>query len=253
MRLTTLAATVSGLLICVHASAIPPNPQLADLMNLLEKREFGGLQLAGCDLSKAILPKSDGPTLLPDPDPGLKLTNVVLGRGTQNYTCADDTESSTPVSQGAEAILYDVSCLAADHPSLLHELPDVLVQLQSSVQYYITAVFQRLSKEKVIAGHHYFTPDFSTPVFDFRITPDIKRYFSGKRDAGVPATAYASKGAPGQEYGAVDWVRLKAGDEAVESKLAYRVHTAGGKAPPNCKGMQKNFDIEYATEYWFYN
>ncbi|KAG0633724.1 hypothetical protein HOY80DRAFT_591418 [Tuber brumale] len=252
MRLTTLA-TVSGLLMCVHASAIPPNAQLADLMNLLEKREFGALQLTGCDLSKAILPKSDGTTLLADPEPGLTLTNVVLGRGTQNYTCTDNTESSIPVSQGALATLYDVSCLAANHPSLLHELPDVLVQLQTSVQFYITAVFQRFSKEKIVAGHHFFAPDYSTPVFDFRVTPDIKRYFSGKRDAGVAATAYSSKGSPGQEYGAVDWLRLKAGDKSVESKLAYRVNTAGGKAPENCKGMQKNFNIDYAAEYWFYN
>ncbi|PWW78751.1 hypothetical protein C7212DRAFT_288693, partial [Tuber magnatum] len=194
-----------------------------------------------------------GTTLLADPEPGLALTNVVLGRGTQNYTCADDTENSTPVPQGAEAILYDVSCLAVNHPSLLHELPDVLVQLQNSVQYYITTVFQRLSKEKVIAGHHYFVPDFSTPVFDFRITPDIKRYFSGKKDAGVSATAYASKGSQGQEYGAVDWLRLTAGEKSVESKLAYRVHTAGGKAPGNCKGREKYFEIDYAAEYWFYN
>ena len=59
MRLTTLSA-ISGLLMCAHASAIPPSPQLADLMGLLEKRDFAGLQLTGCDLSKAILPKSDG-------------------------------------------------------------------------------------------------------------------------------------------------------------------------------------------------
>lgn len=174
---------------------------------------------------------------------------MVLGRGTQNYTCADDTENSTPVSRGAEAILYDVSCLAANYPSLLHELPDVLVQLQSSVQYYMTTVFQRLSKEKVVVGHHYFTPDFSTPVFDFRITPDVKRYFSGSKDAGISATTYASKGSPGEQYGAVDWLRLKAGDKSVESKLAYRVHTAGGKAPANCKGRGGNFMVDYAAEY----
>lgn len=174
---------------------------------------------------------------------------MVLGRGTQNYSCADATENSTPVSRGAEAILYDVSCLAANYPSLLHELPDVLVQLQASVQYYLTAVFQRLSKEKVIVGHHFFAPDFSTPVFDFRITPDVKLYFSGTKDASIAATAYASKGSPGEEYGAVDWLRLKAGDKSVESKLAYRVHTAGGKAPANCKGRGGNFAVDYAAEY----
>ena len=174
---------------------------------------------------------------------------MVLGRGTQNYTCADGTENSTPVSRGAEAILYDVSCLAANYPSLLHELPDVLVQLESSVQYYITAVFQRLSKEKVVVGHHFFAPDFSTPVFDFRITPDVKRYFSGSKDAGIAATTYASKGSPGEQYGAVDWLRLKAGDKSVESKLAYRVHTAGGKPPTNCKGKGGTFTVDYAAEY----
>ncbi|RPB00796.1 hypothetical protein L873DRAFT_1804538 [Choiromyces venosus 120613-1] len=238
---------------CAHASAIPQNPQVEGLMGLLQKREFVGLQLTGCDLSKATLPKSDGTVLLADPEPGLKLTNVVLGRGTQNYTCADSTENSTPVAQGAQAILYDVSCIAANHPSLLHELPDVLVQLQSSVEYYMATIFQRLSKEKVIVGHHLFVPDFSTAVFDFRITPDVKRYFSGRKDASVSATAYASKGPPGEEFGAVDWLRLKAGDNSVDLKLAYRVHTAGGKPPGNCKGRNKNFGINYAAEYWFYN
>jgi len=113
----------------------------------------------------------------------------------------------------------------------------------------MTAVFQRLSKEKVVVGHHYFTPDFSTPVFDFRITPDVKRYFSGSKDAGISATTYASKGSPGEQYGAVDWLRLKAGDKSVESKLAYRVHTAGGKAPANCKGRGGSFMVDYAAEY----
>lgn len=59
MWFTTLSA-ISGLLMCAHASAIPSNPQLEDMMGLLEKRDFAGLQLTGCDLSKAILPKSDG-------------------------------------------------------------------------------------------------------------------------------------------------------------------------------------------------
>jgi hypothetical protein len=73
------------------------------------RRNFGGVQITGCDLSQAQLPqingmparmllsiswllfKTDefintGTTKLPNPSPGLKLSRVLLGRGTQNYT-----------------------------------------------------------------------------------------------------------------------------------------------------------------------
>lgn len=189
-----------------------------------------------------------GATALAGPDPGLVVTRVVLGRGTQNYTCADSKDTTLPVGAGALAMLYDVSCLAANYPALLHSLPDALVALPAGS---IGAILQRVPVESIVlAGHHYFAPDFSTPVFDFRLAGQTP-IFTGVRDQAVPASSRAAKGGlQDQQFGAVDWLRLKAiAAQSVDYKLAYRVQTAGGKAPPTCKGRAGTFSIEYATEY----
>lgn len=186
-----------------------------------------------------------GTTALAGPDPGLVVTRVVLGRGTQNYTCADSKDTTLPVGAGALAVLYDASCLAANFPALLHSLPDALVALSADS---IGAVLS--AESMLVAGHHYFAPDFSTPVFDFRLAGQAQ-IFTGVRDQAVAAPGSAAKGGlREQQFGAVDWLRLKAiAAKSVDYQLAYRVQTAGGKAPPTCKGRAGTFSIEYATEY----
>ena len=173
---------------------------------------------------------------------------MLLGRGTQNYTCTDSNESTIPTTRGAEAVLFDVSCLAAQYSAALHELPDLLLQMKPSVQVYTATIFQKLSEEDVLVGHHYFAPDFSTPIFDLANSKK-KIYFSGKKDASITALSSASAGAPGEQNGAVDWLRIKGDTKSVGAKLAYRIFTAGGKAPANCKGQQKLFSVQYAAEY----
>lgn len=192
-----------------------------------------------------------GPNTLAAPDPGLKVTRVVLGRGTQNYTCADSQSTTIPAAAGALAILYDASCLVSKKPSLLHQLPNILVSVSSSLTQ---TILQRIAGEAVVVGHHYFAPDFSTPVFDFRITTGQTQIFTGVRDQAVPALTSASRGGlADQQFGAVDWLRLKAiPAKTVDYKLAYRVETAGGKAPATCRGRPATFSIEYATEYCEY-
>lgn len=279
MQLLRSISVVAAVLSAAVVSALPTaSPQgIAEMIDSLSKRSFDGHQITGCSLSGAILPKSDGkhhtnyislfhqipianlppplsgPTLLADPDPGLSVTRVVLGRGTQNYTCADSKDTTVPSAAGALAILYDASCLAANYPSLLHELPDALVALSGSIEIYTGAILQRISGEPIILGKHYFS-DFTTPVFDFRLTAGQTGIFTGVKDQAVPASAYAAKGgSPDQQFGAVDWLRLKSvTGKSVGYKLAYRVHTAGGKAPSTCKGLASSFTIEYAAEYCEY-
>lgn len=149
-------------------------------------------------------------------------------------------------------MLYDASCLAANFPSLLHSLPDVLVALSTSR---LDTILQRVPSEPIVVGHHYFAPDFSTPAFDFRLTAGQTQIFTGVRDQAVPASSNAAKGGrQDQQFGAVDWLRLKAiPAKSVDYKLAYRVQTAGGKAPPTCKGRAGTITIEYATEYCEYS
>lgn len=186
-----------------------------------------------------------GPTALAGPDAGLRLTRVVLGRGTQNYTCIDSLETTIPTGGGAVAALYDASCLAATFPALLHELPNALVALSSGTAR------QRITRDAALVGHHFFAPNFATPVFDFRTKPGQTGIFTGARDAGIPAAAGAARGGPpDQQFGAVDWLRLKTlPGQSVGYQLVYRIHTAGGKPPPNCKGRPSTITIEYATEY----
>ena len=56
----------------------------------------------------------------------------------------------------------------------------------------------------------------------------------------------------GQGFGAVDWLQLKAKSGSTELMEAYRVFTAGGKAPSTCEGQPATFEMQYSAEYWFY-
>lgn len=107
-----------------------------------------------------------------------------------------------------------------------------------------------MTRDKLLIGHHYFAPNNTIPVFDFRMGKSPSLIFRGKKDQGVPATTVASKGIPTEQNGAVDWLRIVAIQSmSVGLKLVYRVQTAGGKGPSTCKGMPKSFEIQYATEY----
>lgn len=136
------------------------------------------------------------------------------------------------------------------NPTLLHKLPNVLVSISSSLT---GVILKKIAGDAVVVGHHYF-PSVTTPVFDFRITAGQTQIFTGVKDQAAPARSSAAKGGPAnQQFGAVDWLRLKAiAETSVGYKLAYRVETAGGKAPPTCKGRPSTFSIEYATEYCEY-
>ncbi|KAH0543051.1 hypothetical protein FGG08_002564 [Glutinoglossum americanum] len=215
------------------------------------KRSFGGVKITGCDLSNAQLPHKGEDPKLPDPSPGLKLSRVLLGRGTQNYTC-NAGSSDKPTANGAIAILYDASCLAANQPSLLHELAGALIQVDSSTEYLTAAIIQRMSSEALVAGHHYFR-DPTTPVFDFRVNSGDKDVFCGKKSTNVAAPQWSIKGKGDGGDGAVDWLKLSTVDGTEGFKEGYRMVTAGGSPPPTCKDKPSSFEVDYAAEYWFYN
>lgn len=197
-----------------------------------------------------LLTSITGPNYLSPPDAGFTLSRVVLGRGTQNYTCADSTANSIPVSQGAVADLYDASCLAAKHPELLHRLPGALVSLNKNLIGSAVSIISKMSRADILVGHHYFAPNNTVPVFDFRMKKPQPWILMGKRDQSVPAVTTASKGIATEPNGAVDWLRIKAiASMSVDFKLAYRVQTAGGKPATTCQGQPESFEIQYASEY----
>ncbi|KAI5776466.1 hypothetical protein EDC01DRAFT_462622 [Geopyxis carbonaria] len=179
----------------------------------------------------------------------LKLARIVIGAGTQNYTCATPYSSSaTPVANGAKASLYDFTCLAAALPPKLfdqyfHLLPRYFYDGNAAS---VSRLPSFLSAAGKVMGHHIFAPDASTPVF----TIEQQGVFTGKKIADTPAPPEALQG----EYGAVPWLELGRKSEAGSDRWerVYRVETQGGKAPPSCEGREATFEVEYATEYWFY-
>ncbi|KAI9684462.1 MAG: hypothetical protein M1829_002272 [Trizodia sp. TS-e1964] len=195
------------------------------------------------DLS-ATLPQIEGATNLPPPSSNLTIRAVVLGRGTQNYTCNGYATSAAPLAIGAEASLYDARKLL-DTPSLFNSLPGFSVHLEipdESKRFVAKYALTRI-------GQHYFASDGS-PIFDLTVGRENLGFLRAKRVANVPAPACAPKGQGGE--GAIDWLFLddKGGSQGLSA--VYRVETAGGKAPATCDGMPAFFEVQYAAQYWFY-
>lgn len=193
----------------------------------------------------------EGKELSP-PDPGLKLSRVVLGLGNQKYSCTNATTHQpldVPVAIGAEAVLYDASCLVVNHPDLLHKLPSTLVQVPGSTILTFAAFEELWQQPGLIVGEHYFT-DSTTPTFTFfsaavgMLTVEGS-IFLGKVEERVPAPSNAAEGA-------VDWLRLGVKEGTVTYKAGYRVVTAGGKPPADCLAYPQGggLKVPYAAEYW---
>ena len=171
---------------------------------------------------------------LPPPDSGLILKHVAIGRGTQNYTCADSTNNTLPVAIGALATLYNASCVAADASNLLEVLPEFALNIA------IPGNFPS-------SGNHYFTGP--SPVFNI-IHPNLGSTTAKKLSVcDAPPTATKGKGDKG--FGSVPWLKLGQVSGSPALQNIYRLNTAGGSPPPNCKGMDKTFQVPYAAEYVF--
>ncbi|PSK51876.1 hypothetical protein B9Z65_3143 [Elsinoe australis] len=192
-----------------------------------------------CDLSKAQLPQGS-------------LSHVVIGRGTQNYTCDTSNSSAVPVAVGAVATLFNVTCLAVESPDLVARLANIALDLPipfnvqddaDSPSYY------------GLSGYHYFLD--GTTAF-FNLDTDKHTFGEGafKKANATDAPQGSMVGPKNKGNGAVPWLLLKAyqgyGDFQVYTEV-YRVRTAGGSPPKTCAGQKANIQIQYATEYWFYS
>lgn len=192
------------------------------------------------------------------------LSKILIGRGSQNYTCDLSNPSATPVPIGALATLYDISCAA----SMSQQSADLFTSLAYSVR---AGALPSLSSDPAfanrffspadadaadppmleaavtpyVAGHHFFT-DATTPRFDLD-TPNAQY-------GAVNVAKVATSDAPASAHkGSVGWLYLKALDDEQGFKAVYRVETVGGAAPTTCRevGMDA-FTVRYAAQYWFY-
>ncbi|OKL64164.1 hypothetical protein UA08_01062 [Talaromyces atroroseus] len=206
----------------------------------------GDVASATCDMSNVALPAAA--SVLPSPTGTLKY--VAIGRGTQNYTCADSTEDTVPVQIGAVANLYDASCIAANFSDLLDLLTEIVIDFalpNSSVQ-------TPLAPANIdLLGHHYFS-NSTTPTFNLNTTPE-KQYgiaMASKKDA-IDAPYGSIVGQNNEGYGATTWLYLTTIAGTVgDYKEVYRVNTAGGNAPTNCSGQASTIEIQYSAQYYFY-
>ncbi|KAJ5096812.1 hypothetical protein N7456_007533 [Penicillium angulare] len=196
-----------------------------------------------CDTSKISLPSYASGLTAPD---GLTATYVALGRGTQNYTCADSTSNTVPTAIGAVASLFDATCIAANWPEMLAMMPNVAYKI--ALPSNTNAKFPLANLE--LLGHHFFY-DATTPEFNLDTTSS-KQYgiLMTTKERSINAPSSATQG----KYGAVTWLYLTTKTGTVgDYKAVYRVDTASGAAPATCKGMPSAFEIQYSAVYYFYS
>jgi len=222
---------------------------LSDYFHMLGSKVQAGRQMAEapvCNMAKASLPVAS-PTALPAPSEGLVLKHVAIGRGTQNYTCSTTNATAPPAAVGAVATLYNASCVASTYPDLLALLPSVALQfnLTSNDQPSLTP------SNLAISGHHFFT-NATTPKFDLDTTAMQLGVAPCAKNNSVAAPTGAVKGQYDQGFGAVPWLKLITHGATGNLEEIYRVNTAGGNPPATCAGMPAAFEVEYASEYWFF-
>lgn len=189
------------------------------------------------------------PTPLPSPDPDTHLSHVAIGRGVQNYTCANSSSSGTPTPAGAIASLYNITCTECNYPSLSTTMTNLVIHypLPSNP----TDNFQPTNL--LLSGHHFFV-DNTTPIFNLDLGPQAQYgYAVTKKDSASPAPSDAPKGLNGEA--AVAWLKLNTIDGTKGGlKHVYRVNTVGGSPPKTCEGVKPGvlFSVEYAAQYWVY-
>jgi hypothetical protein len=171
---------------------------------------------------------------------------VLIGRGVQNYSCADSAADSKPAPIGAVATLFDVSIeicnqTATEADDIISSLPALFLD---QCQFTIT------QNGNPAAGQHYFNAAGS-PVFD--LSASSNGLLVAAKSGDIPAPADADPGVGGVGNGAVDWLALsaKAGAGSVGLSQAYRVATAGGKAPATCLGQDALVQVQYAGRWFF--
>ncbi|ORY13817.1 hypothetical protein BCR34DRAFT_623602 [Clohesyomyces aquaticus] len=194
---------------------------------------------SNCDLSGLKMPIVTAPTPLPSPAPGLTLSHVAVGRGTQNYTCPQGNPQATPSAVGAIAELFNATCWTV-------RAPEVFAKSSAIALNYTTPTGPLADAYK--SGHHLFT---AAGVPWFVLNTDAHHYgdVQAKKNASSSAPADAVLGSNGM--GSVPWLKLNA--VSGDYKEVYRLNTAGGQPPKTCAGYEGNFEVQYAAEYWFWN
>lgn len=173
----------------------------------------------------------------------MTLLYVALGRGVQNYTCATDDSTSSPVAIGALATLFDATPLAYSSQSSIDSLPACAVYSPLPASGPLTVSDYGSFP---VLGEHFFNVS-GTPTFDLYTVGDI---FWGAKTSDVQAPSGSDAGP--EDTGAVDWLQLQDKGGSVGVQEVYRVETAGGAAMATCEGQPSLVSVQYAADYYFY-
>jgi hypothetical protein len=199
-----------------------------------------------CDVSTAQMPIAPEP--LAAPSKGLKPHHVALGRGTQNYTCADNRASSVPEAAGAVATLFNISCLASVSPELVTTVANMAIHFSVD-----EAAHRALGPTPwPVSGVHYFQAP-GVAYFNLNEGSTAGKFGEApcQKNGSTVAPAAAAVGPKGEK--AVPWLKLNVIEGATQDiKEIYRVDTVGGSPPATCEGMDDTFTVEYAAVYWFW-
>jgi hypothetical protein len=144
-----------------------------------------------------------------------------------------------PVQVGANATLFNVTCLAPGFPDLLNALPPIAVNLP------IPDTSSPASPgAELLSGYHYFT-NKTTPFFDLDTdNGQFGAVHCTKKDTSAAPNAAAD----------VPWLHLTANDaEGCTISEVYRLGTSGGVAPASCANQPSNIYVQYAAQYWFWS
>lgn len=230
----TLSATVTALAL------------LAGSVTALPTKQMTYTPAANLDKLAKLMPKSN----LPTPD-GLQLKYVVLGVGTQNYTCLTDDENAAPGTTGATAELYDIGTYLNNNAFARWTIPSIspLALSLAAMPARFTQNLQSLGYEHMI-GHHFFAGAAPTFALDQLSSPYPETVLGKLAETDAPTSS-----CPGNDAeGAIKWLYLKdtKGLSRGGIDTVYRIETAGGNKPATCKGRKKTFEVKYSAQYWIF-
>jgi hypothetical protein len=159
------------------------------------------------------------------------------------------------VAQGAIAVLYDATCLAAYYPDIFTLIPNIALQFSLPTNISGSAPVSNILSfwNANVIGWHYFR-NATEAYFDM----DTRNSYFGKlivtEAAQKDAPAYAPSGQAQTNTGAAPWVFYGFLNSSTigNNRYIYRINTAGGEPPQTCQGMPDVFTVEYAAQYWFW-
>jgi len=200
----------------------------------LKSRGSGPIFLVG----NATLQFPPGQTALSIPQ-GQVPNHILLGVGTQNYTC---TDNGTLTSDGATSRLYDISW--AIGTAAFTNAESYYFNLTPEGQAAFEDTFK--SMDMLIADHYFVANDTATGI-----SPKFASAKDGD-ESSIIAQKVASLQAPNATN--IDWLQLaKVNGNFSGTDTVFRVDTMGGRPPASCDPNTGTISVPYAAKYWFFS